>query len=180
MAVSAAALTDHRKGVVFALKALTANQELNPFVVVIGQASPTLAQQLSGMDLFMAGFVTDRAQLGLLYAAADLLLFPSLGDNLPITIQESMAAATPVLAFAVGGVPELVRPGQTGWLVPSGNQEALNDRLRMVLQSEDTAACGERARAMIHEEFSVAQCVNQHLALYRNILEVAPSSRGNR
>ena len=176
--VCSAALEDQRKGVALALKALAVNRDLKPFILVVGKATQALEQKLSGMDYLLAGFVTDRAKLGLFYAAADLLLFPSLGDNLPITIQESLAAATPVLAFAVGGVPELVQPGQTGWLVPVGNQEALNQKLREVLLSDDSATFGERGRALMHAEFSVDQCVHRHLGLYRTVLEAASFSQG--
>ena len=132
------------------------------------------------MNYLLTGFVTDRTRLGLLHAAADLLLFPSLADNLPITIQEAMAAGTPVLAFAAGGVPELVRPGRTGWLVAAGDQAALNRQLREILQADETWNFGERARTMIQDEFSVAGCVNQHVTLYRAALDSAASQRRNR
>ena len=168
--VSSSALADHRKGMLFAIQALVANRDLNPFVLLIGKSSPDLERSLEGLDFLAAGFVEDRTRMGLLYAAADVLLFSSLADNLPITIQEALAAATPVLAFAVGGVPELVRHGETGWLVPAGDQPALNRQLREVLLSKETAGFGRRGRALIAEEFSVGRCVDRHLALYRSLL----------
>jgi len=180
VAVSSAALENKLKGMPFALASLAASRDLDPLAIFIGHPLAASENALRRGSCLMTGFVEARAQLGLYFAAADVLLYPSLGDNLPITIQESMAAATPVLAFAVGGVPELVRPGQTGWLVPTGNQQALNDKLRTILESEDIAAYGERARDMIQNEFSVDQCVAQHLTLYRNILAAALSRRGKR
>jgi glycosyltransferase involved in cell wall biosynthesis len=51
-----------------------------------------------------------------MYAAADVFVHPSLADNLPNGVLESLACGTPVAAFDVGGVPEAVRPGQTGYL----------------------------------------------------------------
>lgn len=170
VAVSSASLDDHRKGIIFAIRALMANRDLGPHVVVVGRTSSTMTEALQGLDFTLAGFVTERSRLGLFYAAADLLLFPSLADNLPITIQEAMAAGTPVLAFDVGGVPELVRPGHTGWLVPAGDQAALNRQLREILDGNETAVMGERARKMIEDEYSVARCVERHVSLYRHIL----------
>jgi glycosyltransferase involved in cell wall biosynthesis len=179
VAVCSASLDDHRKGVGFALNALASCRALNPAILMVGQVSFPVEQHLSGLNYTLAGFVTDRTRLGLLYAAADLLLFPSLADNLPITIQEAMAAGTPVLAFAVGGVPELIRPGRTGWLVTAGDQPALNRQLREILEADDTSKYGDSARTMIQKEFSVAGCVNQHEALYRSSLAVAAAPGKN-
>jgi glycosyltransferase involved in cell wall biosynthesis len=178
VAVSSASLEDNRKGLAYALRALAANRDLSPHVVIIGRSPPGIDQALQGLDFTLAGFVTERCKLGLFFAAADLLLFTSLADNLPITVQEAMAASTPVLAFDVGGVPELVRPGSTGWLVPKGDQEALNRQLREVLQSSDTTPFGNRAQAMMRDEFSVATCIDRHVSLYRKVLESAHSRGG--
>jgi len=178
VAISSAALDDHRKGVHFALQALIANRNLDLHILVIGRISAALEMALEGLEVTLAGFVTERPRLGLLYAAADLLLFPSLADNLPITIQEAMAAGTPTLAFDVGGVPELVRPGTTGWLVPAGDQAAMNVKLREILESGETPVYGERARNLMREEFSVAQCVQRHEDLYQTILSARRGRRG--
>jgi glycosyltransferase involved in cell wall biosynthesis len=91
-----------------------------------------------------------------------------------------MAAGTPVLAFETGGIPELVCAGATGWLVAAGDQDALNRKLREILQSEETAAMGERARTMIQEEYSVATCVDRHVDLYRHVLETGTNHLANR
>jgi glycosyltransferase involved in cell wall biosynthesis len=58
------------------------------------------------------------------YSAADLFLFPTRADNLPLVLQESMACGTPMISFKVGGVPDLVRPGITGYLA---NPEDIKD-----------------------------------------------------
>lgn len=177
VAIVSGALDNKIKGIRFALEAVAAVRDLEPLTILVGHSSSAMEKLLRGASFWMTGFVEDRAKMGLLFAAADLLLYPSLGDNLPITIQESMAAGTPVLAFDVGGMPELVRPGQTGWLVPTGDQEALNRKLREILQSAETEAFGERGRTMIQEEFSMAQCLDRHLGMYRKILETTSSQR---
>jgi glycosyltransferase involved in cell wall biosynthesis len=170
--VSSATLENRLKGLRYALEALKENQDLNPLAILIGQPSADLEAKLGDVAFWLTGFVEDRKRLGLLYAAADLLLYPSLGDNLPITIQEAMAAATPVLAFSVGGVPELVRHGQTGWLVPAGDQDALNRALRAVLELEDMEAVGLRAQKFVAEQFAPELCVKRHLDLYRAVTNV--------
>jgi glycosyltransferase involved in cell wall biosynthesis len=65
-------------------------------------------------------------EMGTLYSAADLTLVPSVWyDNSPTVIYESLLGGTPVLASAIGGIPELIREGETGYLVPAGDPVAL-------------------------------------------------------
>ena len=104
----------------------------------------------SALDL-PAGFDVPAVNLGFLgrdedkaqaFSAADLFVFPSRADNLPLVIQESLSCGTPVLATDVGGIPDLVRPGVTGALFPVDDVDAMRaavlswagdgERLRMV------------------------------------------------
>jgi glycosyltransferase involved in cell wall biosynthesis len=179
VSISSAALENKLKGFGFALEAVMANRDLNPLAVLIGHSPSAVEKLLEGVSCHVTGFVEDRERMGLFLAAADLLLYPSLGDNLPVTIQEAMAAGTPVLAFDVGGVPELVQPGKTGWLAPAGDQETLNRTLREILQSDETSHFGERARALIHDDFSAARCLDRHTNFYREILGGIPSRNGH-
>jgi glycosyltransferase involved in cell wall biosynthesis len=169
--VASSSLENRFKGVAYALKAIVANRDLNPLVILIGHPSPAIEAALGDTPRLAAGFVEDRARMGMLFSAADVLLFPSLADNLPVTIQEAMAAGTPVLAFATGGIPEMVRDGDTGWLVPPGDQEALDRMLREVLTSADTVAMGARARRVVADEFSASLCVERHVGAYRAAIE---------
>lgn len=101
------------------------------------------------------GFVSDPAMLRLVYAAADLFVLPSLEDNLPQTGLEAMACGTPVVGFATGGIPDYVRPGETGLLAETGDTEALARQiLRLVEQPELADQMGRQARTMMVGEFS--------------------------
>src|SRR5208283_3011657 len=70
-------------------------------------------------------FIPPREDLRPLYRQAGLLALSSRGEGLPNVILEAMAAGLPVAATAVGGVPEVVTPAQTGWLAPPGDPPAL-------------------------------------------------------
>jgi glycosyltransferase involved in cell wall biosynthesis len=71
------------------------------------------------------GAVENDRLLSFVYSAADVYLCPSLADNLPNTLLESVACGTPVAAFEVGGVPDVVRPGVTGLLAAAGDTNRL-------------------------------------------------------
>ena len=89
--------------------------------------------------------------------AARALVLPSFAEGLPIVIMEAMALCRPVIGTFVGGIPELVRPGENGWLVPAGDVEALADGMRACLEaSADTLArMGELAQQRVRERHSV-------------------------
>ena len=168
--ISAYNLANPVKGVDYAIKAVLDCADLNPLVLFVGTLGEELAGRLSDVSFLFSGFVNEKEKLGQYFAAADLFLFPTLQDNLPIAVQESMAAATPVVGFATGGVPDMVVNGETGWLVPTFDQEALNTALREALTSEETEQRGEKARQRLINHFSVGDCVEQHIALYEDKL----------
>ncbi|MCX7644530.1 MAG: glycosyltransferase [Rhodobacteraceae bacterium] len=83
------------------------------------------------------------AEVRRLIAEATLVVQPSLMEGLPVVIMEAMAQGRPVISTYIAGIPELVQDGQTGWLVPAGNEAALTAALRAAL-----AAPPERLRQM--------------------------------
>ena len=66
--------------------------------------------------------------------AARALVLPSFAEGLPVVIMEAMALRRPVIASCVGGIPELVSPGEHGWLVPPGDAGALVEAIKACLE----------------------------------------------
>ena len=82
-----------------------------------------------------------------LYCSCDIYVLPSFRDITPFTIKEAMACGKPVLATVVGGIPEVVEDGVTGYLVPSGSPEKLAERLQQLIQNRNIRLrMGEAAR----------------------------------
>ena len=116
--------------------------------------------------------------LALAYCAADVFVIPSLQDNLPNTVLEALACGTPVLAFEAGGIPDMVRPGSTGVLVPAGQPDALRDALITLLDNADTrAALGQQARKVALAEYTLERQAHAYAALYESLEAAAWTSR---
>ncbi len=92
------------------------------------------------------------------YAWADVFCLPSFAEGVPVVLMEAMATGLPVVTTAIAGIPELVRDGVTGRLVPPGRVDQLASALRDL--ADDTAdgrsALGQAARARVREEFGAA------------------------
>lgn len=106
--------------------------------------------------------------------AFDVFVLSSDTEGLPLAIPEAMATALPVVATAVGGVPTVVDPGRTGFLVSPRDEAALRERLAALGDDLEAArACGERARAAALERFSSERMHREYLALYERVLQRA-------
>ena len=121
-----------------------------------------------GADVELLG---ERDDVPRLLAEADVFVLPSRSEGMPLSVLEAMAAGLPVIASAVGGVPELVVDGVTGLLVPPADEAALAAALERVAGDADTRArMGEAARHRAEAEFGIEACRRAHLELYRATL----------
>ncbi len=89
--------------------------------------------------------------------AARALVLPSFAEGLPVVIMEAMALRRPVISTYVAGIPELVAPGEHGWLVPAGDAEALADAMQACLDApvDKLARMGEAAHARVRARHDV-------------------------
>ena len=125
-------------------------------------------------ELRSMGFVSSVQEMMTIHAASDLFILPSTEDNLPLTCLESLASGTPVLAFDAGGVPDMVRPGKTGWLAPNGNATALGEQLRYITEHRDELVQrGLTARQVAVDEYSQQREANAYAQLYATLLDAS-------
>lgn len=119
------------------------------------------------------GCVADTDTKIAAYSAADVLALPSRAELFGNVVLESAACATPAVAFAVGGVGDIVTDGTTGLLAVPGSPTDLGRRLLDAVTTKDVARrMGEAARRQAVERFSVARVVDQYVKLYREQLTV--------
>ena len=127
----AAKVDDVRKGFRFLDEALTIIGDSFPVIasnmdlVVFGQVKHGGVSVTKVFNTHVFNFISDTETLVKLYNAVDVFVLPSLQDNLPNTVVESMACGTPVVGFRIGGVPEMVVHGKTGFLAEVKNSLSL-------------------------------------------------------
>jgi glycosyltransferase involved in cell wall biosynthesis len=120
--------------------------------------------------LHFGNIVNDRV-LSFIYSAADMFVSPSLMDNLPNTIMESMACGTPIVAFEAGGIPDLVRPGVNGLLARVGDAADLREAILHLLGSEATRAeMSANCRRIATEEYGLTLQARRYQQLYEGML----------
>jgi glycosyltransferase involved in cell wall biosynthesis len=101
--------------------------------------------------------------------AADVFLLPSFREGLPISLLEAMACETAVIATSVGGIPEIVRSGENGRLVPPGDADALASALRELLLDASLRVRLGRAARRTAEENSVESRARAVRAIYERL-----------
>lgn len=102
------------------------------------------------------------------YAQPSVVAADGQMEGIPVALMEAMASGLPVVATDLSGVPELVRHGDTGWLVPPGDATALADALQAVATDPAGAAVvASRGRRMVEQQFDLAANVEQLAQLFR-------------
>ncbi len=131
------------------------------------------------MTTHFLGRVSDENSLRLIYSAADVFIAPSTEENLANTVLESLACGTPVVAFDIGGMPDMVRHRENGYLVPRVDAGELASGIRWMLEAGDRETLRRNARATMEQKFNVLQVAQQYIQLYSSILDVRRPGNGS-
>lgn len=115
------------------------------------------------------GTIKDDEKLAACYAAADAFLIPSLEDNLPYTVMESLACGTPVVAFTTGGIPDMVTHLQNGFLAEYRSAASFCAGMEWIKNYPVKEALRQNAREMVMEKFSEKVIAQKHLELYKSL-----------
>jgi glycosyltransferase involved in cell wall biosynthesis len=173
--VLTAARLDAQKGLPHLLEA-AAGLPAARFVVA-GDGPERAALEAHARRLGLDGrlrFLGYRSDIPALLAACELVVLPSLFEGHPLALLEAMAAGRPVVATAVGGVPEIVDHGVTGLLVPPADSAALGAAIGALLADPARArAMGAAGRAKAEREFSARVMVERLTRVYDEVLDRA-------
>lgn len=166
----AANLDQSIKGLKVLLVVLQELIEMVPQTRVAYMGRSNSALQIAGcLEL---GEIKDESKKAEIYAAADVLVVPSLAENSPNVICEAQACGTPVVGSDVGGIPELIEDGRSGWLFEAGDSSALQKRLTLVLREFPTKRqmWRDACRSKAESEYAIDKIAAAHVGLYSRLL----------
>jgi len=134
-------------------------------------------EKISRLDNCQVRYYTFRdsqAEVAQFYQVADLFLHAANADNFPTTVLESLACGTPVIATAVGGIPEQVEDGRNGFLVPRGNASAMADRALQLMNNGNLLQVqSQNALAAARKKYDIKQQAAEYLLRYKDLLNQA-------
>ncbi len=135
-----------------------------------GPIEKDLRKQASKLPQGIVEFCGEVDDIELIYKNIDVLVVASQSEGLSMVIIEAMARKIPAIATEVGGNPTLVRPGDTGALVPYGDPQLLAETMLEFLENEHIIGeYGNAARRLIQDQFSLTKTHQAYLECYRNI-----------
>jgi glycosyltransferase involved in cell wall biosynthesis len=170
------AVSDERKGFHFlcsALKLLKQSNYLdNISVMVFGASGSSNAQTDFDLNLHYLGQLVDDVSITTAYSAADVVVVPSIQDNLPNIILEAMSCGTPCVAFNVGGASDLIEHNVNGYLAKPFDIADLAEGIKWILDSNDEKIqiLSSNARRKIEVDFNLEKITSSYLKLFAEVL----------
>lgn len=164
-------VTDINKGFNLLLEALDELQGSDIELVVFGSDRPQSTNNIKQKTHYL-GHLYDDISLRALYSAADVMVVPSLQENLSNTIMESMACGTPVVGFNTGGNSDLIEHEKNGYLADPFDTKDLARGVKTILDSENYAAFSQHARDKVLREFDDQVVVGKYLELYEQLIAI--------
>lgn len=134
-------VTNARKGFAYLVRALECLKKLTisdqVVLATFGHHAQAAVQHL-GLPTFAFDYVDKESELALIYSMADVTVIPSLEDNLPNVVLESLACGTPVVGFDVGGIPDMIEHQVNGYLASAGDVNGLAQGIRWIMDQKKT------------------------------------------
>lgn len=169
---AADSVTERRKGgdlLAQALQNLPSSLKAETVLLIFGSSGAAIAQTI-GMPTIDLGYLTTDESKVAAYSAADLFVFPTRADNLPLTLQESIACGTPMVSCKIGGVPDLVRPEITGYLAEPENAQDLCKGIIELLEDQNLREqMRQNCRAIALQEYPLELQAKRYIELYSQL-----------
>ena len=166
-------VTDPRKGIRYFVEAVRLLVQQHPEmknstgVAILGGYAEEIVSQLA-LPSFPLGYVSDPSRIVNVYNAADVFVLPSLEDNLPNTLMEAMACGVPCVGFHVGGIPEMIRHQQNGYVAKELDAADLAQGIRYVLADADYDSLSRECLHHVAQKYSQQSVANRYIEEYQN------------
>ncbi len=162
-------IANKRKGMQYLLDALAALRDTGKVTLLsVGGGEVKVPSSFRHVQI---GRIEDERLLSMIYSFADVFVIPSVQDNLPNTILEAISCGTPIVGFNVGGIPDMVRNGETGILVKQGDVSGLKSAIEGILSNANLReAMSRNCRLLALQEYSEAVQARRYASLYESVI----------
>lgn len=160
--------SDARKGFKFMLEAMKILDRDKYIAVIFGNSSEECEIEKYIETIYM-GQLSDDYTLALLYNVADVFVAPSIQENLANTVMESLSCGTPVVAFNIGGMPDMIKHEINGYLCEPFKYESLCEGIEYC--TKNTVQLGKRARKYVEDNYTYEIIGKKYTELYEKLLE---------
>ena len=163
------ATSDPNKGFEHIFSALQAFSLENTELVIFGSSQPNIPLSFK-QPVHYLGLLHDDVSLRVLYSAADVMVVPSLQENLSNAVMESLACGTPVVAFDIGGNSDMIEHQKNGYLAQPFDTDDLAKGIEWLLNTPNYQQLCNNARDKVLTHFDSHLVAKQYIALYKEIL----------
>ena len=169
-------VTDPRKGMSYFVDAVRKLVEQYPEmkdtvgVAILGGHAEEVASQLA-LPSYPLGYISNPQHIVQVYNAANVFVLPSLEDNLPNTLMESMACGVPCVSFRIGGIPEMIDHQTNGYVAEPCNAADLARGIHCVLAEADYDALSHECLKKVAHSYSQQSVANRYIEVYEAALQ---------
>lgn len=163
-------LAQAHKGIDFGIRSIMANAARGLQVLLLGGSAAKLASSIPSIRNVCV-FTSNDSELANAYRAADVVLIPSLGENFPYVALESMACETPVIAFPIGGMPEMIGRNERGIVCEKIDADEMSRQLGALLEDpERRKEMGRRGARWVRENCAMDDYLRNIKQTYTQVL----------
>ncbi len=165
-----AATVDKRKGFDLFQKALSLTENKSDKIVAVFGSPDKKNIEIDGFEYRYLGKINSTEQLRTIYSSADVTVVPSRQENLSNVVLEAMACGTPVVAFNTGGMPDMIKHLQNGYLAKCFSSKDLEKGISKIIYSNDYKTISETAYLTVKSKFDCSVVALGYIDLYEQIL----------
>ena len=170
------ATSDKRKGFQYLIPALKKLEDYginkDSEILIFGASKPKEDIETKFHTNYL-GFINDDITLSIIYSAADVFVMPSIQDNFPNTVLESLSCGTPVVSFGIGGNLDMINHRENGYLAKPFEIEDLANGIKWILSEDNNIAknLGVSARQKVEKEYNINKVTSMYLNLFGELIK---------
>jgi glycosyltransferase involved in cell wall biosynthesis len=139
-------------------------------ILILGESDPEV-MSLIPFKTHLLGRINDTGKISKIYNAADVFVIPSIMENLPNTIMEAMSVGLPCVGFEIGGIPEMIKHKETGYLAEYKSAEDFARGITWVLNESDREKLSENSRKKAEQQYAEKTVAGKYFRVYQQLLQ---------